>query len=133
MAKNYWRVFALSLCVLIAPSFAQVGHPAKGSWIGYWGPNADMQRRILLNLDWRGRAVVGELNPGPAAAAITKADIDYATWTMTVESRLPGKDGKPLPWVATGKIENLGSWTNRVYSGTYTHGSEQGNFKVRLH
>jgi hypothetical protein len=133
MLRKLSKLGALSLCLLLSPSFAQVGHPAKGSWIGYWGPNAEVQHRVVLNLDWRNRAVVGEINPGAAAAAITKSDIDYATWIMTLEARLPGKDGKLQPWVAKGKLENLGSWTNRVYSGTYTHGSEQGSFKVRLH
>jgi hypothetical protein len=33
---------------------------------------------------------------------------------------------------ATGTIENLGSWTNRRYSGTYELGSERGTFIVAL-
>jgi len=35
-------------------------------------------------------------------------------------------------YVATGVLENLGSWTNRRYSGTYTHGDESGTFMVTL-
>jgi hypothetical protein len=35
-------------------------------------------------------------------------------------------------YVATGTLENLGSWTNRRYSGTYRHGDERGTFLVTL-
>jgi hypothetical protein len=51
---------------------------------------------------------------------------------MTLEAQVPGADGKPQRWVGTGKLENLGSWNNRRYSGTYTHGNERGQFKVTL-
>jgi hypothetical protein len=86
-----------------------------------------------MNLDWRNRAVVGQLNPGPKAVNITSANINYDTWVMTVEADMPRADGRKEKWVAVGKLENLGSWTNRVYSGTYTHGTEKGSFKVSLH
>jgi hypothetical protein len=118
---------------LAVTAFAQVGHPAKGSWLGYWGPDAKTQHRVVMNLDWRNRAVVGQLNPGPKAVNITSANINYDTWVMTVEADMPKADGRKEKWVAVGKLENLGSWTNRVYSGTYTYGAEKGSFKVALH
>jgi hypothetical protein len=118
---------------LAGPSGAQTGHPAKGTWLGYWGPNDDAQRRIVLLLDWEARALKGEINPGPNAVPLTRADIDYDTWTMVLEADLPAADGgAPERWVATGKLENLGSWTNRRYSGTYSYGSETGAFRVTL-
>jgi hypothetical protein len=51
---------------------------------------------------------------------------------LTLRAALPGPNGQPQPFVATGKISNLGSWTNRTYSGTYTFGSEAGKFTVTL-
>ncbi len=114
-------------------AYGQVGHPAKGSWLGYWGPDQKGQRRLVLNLDWRDRAVVGEINPGPNAAKIIRSDLDYTTWSMTLEAQLPNASGALEKWVAVGKIENLGSWTNRRYSGTYTQGAEHGTFQVTLH
>ena len=121
-------------CLLVAgAAVAQVGHPAKGSWLGYWGPDQKTQHRMVLNLDWRNRQVVGQVNPGPGATPVTRADIDYNTWTMTLETSLPDAAGHSQKWVGTGKLENLGSWTNRVYSGTYVFGSEKGNFKLTLH
>jgi hypothetical protein len=120
------------LAMLAATAVAQVGHPAKGSWLGFWGPDDKTQHRLLLNLDWKTRAVSGQINPGPNAANISRAEIDYTTWTMTIEAMLPRADGHQEKWVATGKIDNLGSWTSRRFAGTYVHGTEKGSFKLAL-
>jgi hypothetical protein len=127
-------VAAIAGCaaLIAGPSGAQTGHPAKGTWLGYWGPDTDTQRRVVLLLDWEARQVVGEINPGPSGAQIKRADIDYDTWTMVIEAELPNADGVAQPWVATGKLENLGSWSNRRYSGSYTFGNETGAFEVSL-
>ena len=111
---------------------AQVGHPAKGSWIGYWGPNDENLNRILLLLDWEDREITGVINPGRNRVEVSRAEIDYETWTLTFEANMPTADGGTAPYVATGKLENLGSWVNRVYSGTYEHGRESGTFKLVL-
>jgi hypothetical protein len=124
---------ALALSLLFgAASFAQVGHPAKGSWVGFWGPEQD-QRRLVLDLDWKNPAVTAVINPGPKAVKASRVDIDYASWTLVIEADLPDKAGKPVKWQATGKLENLGSWSNRRYSGTYRYGGETGKFSVALH
>ena len=39
--------------LLVGQAVAQVGHPAKGSWLGFWGPDAKQQHRVVLLLDWR--------------------------------------------------------------------------------
>jgi len=133
LAKSY-VLAAVALCAaFVAPAPAQVGHPVKGSWLGYWGPNPETQRRIVLLLNWDNREIVGTINPGKKAAKITRATIDYATWILTIESDMPAASGRNEHWVATGKMENLGSWTNRRYSGTYKHGTETGKFSVTLH
>lgn len=111
---------------------AQAGHPVKGSWSGYWGPSEAAKRRILLLLDWRNNEIIGTINPGPNAVEIDKASLDVSTWTLTLEANMPTADGETARYVATGKIENLGSWTNRRYSGTYEFGTERGTFIVAL-
>lgn len=136
--KSNLRVLAAALVAAalaapaIAPADAQTGHPAKGTWLGFWGPNDDVQRRLILVLDWENRALSGVLNPGPDAIPITSAEIDYDTWTMVVEADVSIDGGEARPWVATGKLENLGSWTNRRYSGSYTYGDESGAFTATL-
>jgi hypothetical protein len=118
--------------VLAAAAGAQTGHPAKGSWLGYWGPGETDQRRMRLLLDWHDRAITGTINPGRNGVPLDQASIDYDTWTMTIEADMPVDGGDVQRFVATGKLENLGSWTNRRYSGTYTLGSETGTFSLLL-
>jgi hypothetical protein len=128
-AKLGWMLLGVALAL---PAVAQVGHPAKGSWSGYWGPSEAQKKRILLLLDWRDNEIVGTINPGPNAVPIDKAELDVATWTLTLEARMPTGNGRTERYVTKGKLENLGSWTNRRYSGTYELGSEQGTFVVAL-
>lgn len=132
---------ALRLCLPAAllaaftgafPAIAQVGHPAKGSWSGYWGTSNDTKNRILLLLDWVDNEIVGTINPGPKAVEIGKTNLDVSTWTLTLEADMPTADGRTARFVTTGKLENLGSWTNRTYSGTYVLGTERGTFIVTL-
>ena len=115
-----WFLISLAL-----PAAGQVGHPAKGSWTGYYGPNNSEQHRFRLLLDWEDRRIVGEINPGRRAISLDRIELDYSSWTMTL-------DGGTARFIVTGKIENLGSWTNRLYSGSYTLGSESGEFWLSL-
>jgi hypothetical protein len=138
MRNSRIAAFLVSLTLVLVvglarPVLSQVGHPAKGSWIGYWGPTEKDQRRLILNMEWENNQVVGVINPGPKAAKVKRTQIDYDTWTMIVEADMPDASGKPVAWVATGKLENLGSWNNRRYTGTYKHGGESGRFLVTLH
>jgi hypothetical protein len=133
MKHRTFGLSCLAACVVFTGSaLAQVGHPAKGSWLGYWGPNETQRNRMLLVLDWENREIVGQINPGPNGVPIERAEIDYDTWTLTIEADMPKSGGGTARYVATGKLENLGSWTNRRYSGTYRHGDEQGTFLVTL-
>jgi hypothetical protein len=118
--------------VTVLASSAQVGHPAKGAWSGYWGPSEAAKRRMLLVLDWRDRALTGTINPGPNAVKVDKAALDVDTWTLTLEATMPTGKGSTARFVSTGKLDNLGSWTNRIYSGTYQFGAEHGTFKLAL-
>ena len=77
-------------------------------------------------------SLVGTINPGRNSVEVRRAEIDYDTWTLTIEAEMPTGAGGTAPFVATGKLENLGSWVNRRYSGTYTHGAEQGVFLLTL-
>ena len=123
-----WFLISLAL-----PAAGQVGHPAKGSWTGYYGPNNFEQHRFRLLLDWEDRRIVGEINPGRRAISLDRIELDYSSWTMTLEADLPvDGDGGTARFIVTGKIENLGSWTNRLYSGSYTLGSESGEFWLSL-
>ena len=123
---------ALLAAGFAAAAAAQVGHPAKGSWLGYYGPSDDDQERLRLLLDWENREIIGTINPGRNGIPIERAELDVDSWTLTIEADMPVDGGGSARFVATGRLENLGSWTNRTYSGTYVHGNERGEFRVVL-
>ena len=107
---------------------AQYGHPLKGSWSGDWGPNKDTRHRVLLELNWDGKAITGTINPGPNAVTLQRATVDPATWAVHLEAE--GKDGgRAVRYVIDGKIENLGAY-NRTLSGTWTQGDVKGDFHL---
>ena len=122
------RMLLLITCLgLSAGSMAQVGHPAKGSWSGEYGPNAaDSSRVRLLIESWNGD-LSGTVNPGRRGVEMSSVELDADTWTLTIKA--PMADGE---MVMVGKLSNLGSWTNRKYVGTYTLGNERGTFDITL-
>ena len=103
-----------------AVAAAQYGHPLKGTWSGDWGPSKETRNRVLLQLDWDGKAITGTINPGPRAVPLTAASLDPSTWSVRFEA-----DG----YVIEGKLENLGSY-RRVLSGTWTQGGQRGDFRL---
>src|SRR5438128_4785784 len=121
---------ACAIALLVAGSaWAQFGHPLKGSWSGDWGPSKDKQTHVVLEMNWDGKAITGNINPGPKAVAMQKATLDPATWGVHIEG--DGKDaaGKPVHYVIDGKLENIGAY-QRVLGGTWMEGGKKGDFKV---
>jgi hypothetical protein len=114
---------------MAAPAMAQFGHPLKGTWSGDWSPTKDSRTHIVLELNWDGKAITGNINPGPKAVAIQKATLDPATWGVHIEG--DGKDtaGTPVHYTIDGKLENIGAY-QRVMTGSWTQGGVRGDFKV---
>jgi hypothetical protein len=108
---------------------AQYGHPLKGTWSGDWGPNKETRNRLLLELHWDGKAITGTINPGPNAVVLQKASVDPSNWTVRLEAEGRNAAGGTVRYLVEGKLENLGSY-RRVLSGTWTQGSERGNFRL---
>lgn len=132
------KIFRLSILLaglaVAVPAVSQVGHPAKGSWSGYWGPSETDQRRMLLLLNWEDNQVGGTINPGRNGVAIDESELDASNWTLTLEADMPAAENpeRTERFVATGKLENLGSWTNRTFTGSYRLGNETGEFSLSL-
>jgi hypothetical protein len=120
--QRVFRSLIIAACVLTASSaLAQFGHPLKGSWSGDWGPNKDQRTRVLLQMQWDGKAITGAINPGPNALPLTAASLDPETWQVHLEAR--------GGIVIDGKLENIGS-AHRTLSGTWTQAGQKGDFRL---
>lgn len=132
--RNGLLVAALAamLVVLPAGAAAQFGHPLKGQWSGEWGPK-EKPNRLLLNLQWDGKEVTGEVNPGSDdAGSITKVTIDYSNikaWKVQMEGTVKDASGKEVPLRIDGVLENLGAY-RRLFHGTWMQGGQKGPFLV---
>jgi len=115
--------------LVAAPALAQFGHPLKGSWSGDWGAGKENRTRILLEMNWDGKAITGTINPGPDGVSLQKASLDPSNWTVHLEAEGKDTTGKPIRYVIDGKVENLGAY-QRVITGTWTEGSKKGDFKI---
>ncbi|HVH27795.1 MAG TPA: hypothetical protein VM818_13595 [Vicinamibacterales bacterium] len=127
MRKRTAGVIAILACLVVwAPALAQYGHPLKGTWSGDWGPNAATRNRVLLHLDWDGKAITGSINPGsPNAITLTRVTAEpvqptFDAWNVRME-------GNGV--VVEGKVVNLGSY-ERTMSGTWTEKGQKGDFKL---
>jgi hypothetical protein len=128
------RVLTFVLAVAVASltsgtlSFAQEGHPLKGSWLGTWGPAKTHSNDIVLVLDWDGKAITGMVNPGTDDAPIKNATLNPDGWVFRFETDIKDKSGV-LNYVIEGKIENL-SFHNRTIVGTWKNQRESGQLKM---
>jgi hypothetical protein len=115
------RVLTFAACMLAAANApAQYGHPLKGSWSGDWGPTKAQRTRVLLQMQWDGKAVTGAINPGPNAVPLTRASLDPDTWQVHLEAN---------GIVIDGRLENIGS-AHRVLSGTWTQAGAKGDVRL---
>ena len=110
---------------------AQYGHPMKGQWSGQWGKD---NQRLLLDLNWDGKAITGVINPGETGATITSAAVQYTDaangkWNVKLTAQGKDESGKPVTIEVDGVLENIGS-NYRVYHGTWTQNGVKGEFTV---
>jgi hypothetical protein len=133
-------IFLLSFLVCAAAAYAQEGQPAKGTWVGHWGPTLTPQTRIVVVMDHDGKTMSGVLNPGPNAVPLKVARLDITLGKPATGGRgnttpaiLPifkvyfeadSKDAKgtPVAIVAEGTMHNVGL-PNRWIEGTWTQTS----------
>jgi hypothetical protein len=148
MSAKTFRLTCL-LCVLLGATSApaQEGHPAKGTWVGYWGPTLTVQSRIVLVIDHDGKTMSGVYQPGPNAVPLKVARLDITPGTpavgvgrgnqgqappqipavlpiFKVHFEMDAKDarGNPVAIVADGTMNNV-ALPNRSITGTWTETS----------
>ena len=132
MRSQFLKVVVLAALLLIPGVVnAQFGHPLKGQWSGEWGPK-DKAKRLLLDMQWDGKAFTGSINPGDENAVVKTVTIDYSNpsaWKVKIEAEGKDSSGKPLKIVADGTLENIGAYY-KVLHGTWMEGTTKGDFTV---
>jgi hypothetical protein len=126
------RVVAV-LTFLIAGSalalLAQEGHPLTGTWHGDYGTSSAQRTQFVFLMHWDSKKVEGKINPGANATPLKVATLDASKWMVHFEADMKDQAGKPMPMVFDGKLENVGSY-NRTITGTWTSGTQKGDFKL---
>jgi hypothetical protein len=127
---KWLRVIVVLTCIAATmPILGQTlnegqGHPLKGLWLGDWGPDKTHRNPVTITMDWDGKVISGNIDPGPDAIRFTKAELNPTNWTVHFEA-----DSKGTHYVIDGKIEDLGS-LRRYIAGTWTQGNQKGDFKI---
>jgi hypothetical protein len=121
------RTFALmvSALLLTAAAFAQKpADPLSGTWVGDWGPSATDRNQVTVELKWDGKALSGTVNPGPNAVALQHASFDPKTNAVHFEADAKGRGGQERHYKVDGKLDK------NTLSGTWSHESRNGDFKI---
>ena len=130
-ARTVARV-ALTLLVsftLALTAIAQEGHPMSGSWVGDWGPTKDQRTRVVVAMEWTGKELTATINPGPNAIKAKVARVNPNDWSVHLEADGKDAQGRPVPYVIDGKIDDLGTY-NRSIVGTWNAGATKGDFSI---
>ena len=90
-ARAFRLICCLSVLLWAVSALAQEGQPAKGTWLGHWGPTLTVQSRIVVVIDHDGKTMSGVLNPGPNAVPLKVARLD-----ITPGKPSPGKGVPPV-------------------------------------
>lgn len=119
----------LLACVgVVAPGFAQQGHPLTGTWNGDWGTSPTQRTQMTIVMTWDGKETKGTINPGPDSAPVS-VFLDVINWTVRIETDMKDSAGKPVHVLAEGKMDDIGNY-HRTISGTWKQGATNGTFKL---
>jgi len=145
--------FVLTLGV---SAVAQEGSPMTGTWYGDFGTTPAKRNDLTVLLKWDGANTTGTVNPGPSAVPIKTARLDVKlgnpgqrgtqaqdgkpavaavaptppTFTVHFEFDAKNKTGGTDHFVFDGRLENPVAG-NRTIVGTWTCGSQRGDFRLR--
>jgi hypothetical protein len=121
--------FVAIFALLLAPVFAQEGHPMTGTWHGSWGPDAKNRTDVTMVLTWDGKTISGLVNPGPDSVKLKQATLDPSQWAVHFELDMKDKNGTVNHVVVDGKIDDV-TLIRRSIIGTWKQGNVEYPFKM---
>ena len=144
--RPLYLICLLSCLLFAASALAQEGHPAKGTWVGDWGPTPTERTHVVVVMDWDGKALTGFVNPGPNAIPIKTARLDITpgnpsakpvvlpVFKVHIEADAKDAKGNPMTIVADGTMQEValpGRAIAGVWSQTSGGNTVKGEFKIR--
>jgi len=94
-----------------------------------WGSTPNQRHRVVIEMKWTGKQLVGTINPGPAAIPMKVATVNPNDWSLHVEADARDEQGRAITYVIDGRIDDLGTY-NRSIAGTWNAGSTKGDFRI---
>src|SRR6185369_16538500 len=67
--------------------------PLTGKWNGKWGPSAERQTEVVLDLHWDGTTLKGTIDPDRRALEVKKGTFDAKTNAIHMEVDAPLSGG----------------------------------------
>ena len=129
-AKVFLLVCLMAWLAVAVSAVAQEGHPLKGTWLGDWGPNRNDRNQVTIVMDWDGKQITGQINPGANAISLKNATLEPKGWMVHFEADTKNAAGQAVHYVVDGKIENLGLY-NRSIAGSWSHDNVKGDFRIQ--
>jgi hypothetical protein len=114
----------LALLALAVTLYAQQGYPLSGTWTGDWGTSTK-RTPITFVMNWDGKKVSGQINPGPDSIPLSNVYLDVTNWTVRIEADT--KDHAHIS--AEGRLDDLGAY-HRTLKGTWNQGDLTGDFRL---
>jgi hypothetical protein len=128
MERHFFLPLALSASLLLAACGANPAvsaAPPGGTWSGDYGPDAERREPISLDLRWEGSNLRGVVHAGPRSMDLTEVSFKAETGVIAMEFDAQGNYGQKVHYVIDGKVEG------DAMSGTWSHDSQQGDFRLR--
>ena len=125
MRTSYLVCFVMCFLVAASGLAEQRGmDPLSGTWTGDWGPSPGDRNEVTVDLKWDGKALTGNVNPGPAAVALQKSTFDAKTGAVHMEADAKDRRGGTIHYVIDGKVDK------GTMSGSWNHDNRKGDFKI---
>jgi hypothetical protein len=121
-ARHY--LFMMAILVFVTIGLAQKPDSLSGTWVGDWGPSPDDRNQVTVELKYDGKTVTGTVNPGPDAVPLQKATFDPKTNAVHFEADAKSRRGDTIHYVIDGKV------ANGVMTGSWSHDTRKGDFKI---
>jgi hypothetical protein len=125
MKSNFSGVVLLLLLAACASKPAVSTAPPSGTWSGDYGPDAERRESIRLDLTWEGGNLRGVVHTGFRDLPVEKISFKPDAGAITMEFDTQGNNGQNVHYVISGKVEG------DAMSGTWSHDSQRGDFRLR--